>query len=284
MPMQLAAPIEQQHDQDLQRMPELADTILWLEEIALANTPVPAVVTGLWLSQDVARAHNFLKVRSSQGFSTLVVPRYTKGDLAGILGAPTAVRILPGDTTNVLWQDGTVYAVPAVSYLETSLPAGRWAVSKRGALVLGYRPSAAAGPIILCMANIAGRPVGVKREEQARLLQRLLQECPVVAVDSTLSEQGDRKRCADADMFLRETGPAGAALALALVAANGDMGADLDGLLRNSVGITLDENKLALLQQRLPDAGADTWIRALEQFGWAAYLRRIARMKTMEAD
>ena len=135
--MRLAAPIEQQTDRDLQRLPELADAVLWLDEAALADTPVPAVVTGLWLSADSVRAERLLKTRCVKGYVTLVVPRFAGGDLAGILGAPTAIQVRPGDTETVVWQDGGVYAVSAVSLLETVLPAGRWAVSERGALVLG---------------------------------------------------------------------------------------------------------------------------------------------------
>ena len=283
--MRCAALIEQKNDRDLQLLPEMVHEVEWLDEPALARTDVPVILCGLWFKGKTTEAKQLLKTRSAHGHTTLLVPRFYQGDLADVLGAPSSVLVRPSETDAVRWEDGESYAVSGVCHIETTLPAGRWASSDSGAIVLGFRPNTSAGPIVVCTAAITSRAIGVKREEQMRLFARIMAKAHAAGMNSGQPvKHRNLHPFVDASSFLKETGPAGGAVALALFAAKGDREADLCAIAREFLGVTIDEEQLAVLLQRLPDVELNDLEVALKQLGWSAYIRRVLQSSKREAQ
>lgn len=270
--MKCAAPIDQQSTRDLQLLPTLVDGVEWVEAKDLDSTRLPLVVGALWLSEEATLAERVLRTRTRSGRTTVVVPRFRGGDLAAVLGTPSAITIRAGEGKAVMWNDGEEFKVSSVSQVDTVLHAGRWARTEQGTAVFSYRPHAAAGAIVLCTANVTSRATGVDRAEQARLLGRILTECGAGAAAPTAGGQRHAPASDSAD-FLRIEGPRAAALLLALVACEGDRSADLETIARQRLGLVLDPGDARWLLDRLPEAGLDAIQAALIAAGWGAHLR-----------
>ncbi|MBT2989946.1 MAG: hypothetical protein KME65_13410 [Candidatus Thiodiazotropha sp. (ex Ctena orbiculata)] len=260
-------------------MPNFVDTVDWLDDEALLSYESLVVICGLWLAEEPEKTGMLLQERSNSGRSTLIVPRYRGGDLASIIGAPTAVEIKPGDADEVEWEEDRGYAVSSVSYLQTSLHTGRCGKSKQGLVILCFRPSTAGGIVVVCTAALFSRSIGVSKAEQAALFGRIrakLDSLEVVRPKAS-QETGYEAKAENLDAFLDEEGAEGAALLLAMVAdeqGTGSLGVNVQNLL----GLELPARRLDHLQNRMPQAAPEEISAVLRRRGWAAYVRRISQL------
>ncbi|MEW8552658.1 MAG: hypothetical protein AB2605_02600 [Candidatus Thiodiazotropha sp.] len=274
-----AAPISQKTWRDLQLLPHFVDTVEWLENDALAHYEAPVVICGLWVADEPQKAKILLQQRSSSGRSTLIVPRYRGGDLAPVIGAPSVVNVRPGDSSEVEWEQDHCFAVSSVSYLQTSLRSGRWGRSKQGLVIFCFRPSTAAGAIVVCTAAIVSRSIGVSRTEQADLFTRTLAELDALDVSrpTVIREVGSESKAKNLEAFLDEEGPEGAALLLAMTVGE-KWPKGLAITVQNLLGLKLPAGRLEHLQNRMPEAKPEDISAVLRHRGWSAYLRRVAQL------
>ena len=237
--MRFSALKSQKHFRDLVQLNSLADVVLWLDLEELVKSDYTAVISGIWLSE-YKGAQTFLKSRSRAGRSTLIVPRFAGGDLAHVIASPTAFKIVAADFDQIVWEDGTESEVSGVSYFKTSMHAGRLATAKNlGPVIFFYRSHVAAGPIVLCSAAVTGRPIGIKREAQKKLLSRINREIKALEPESSKKKNKCRLPIEGAgnctaplsvlESFLNENGEQGASLLLALYACNGERQSHLSG-------------------------------------------------------
>lgn len=278
--MKCAALNDQRSARDLELLPMLVESVDWLEVKDLESTRLPLILGALWLSADAAHAERLLRARTRSSRSTVVVPRFRGGDLAPVLGTPSAVTIRAHDAKVVKWNDGEEYRVSSVSHIHTVLHAGQWARTEEGSAVFSYRPHASAGLVVLCTANVTSRALGVDRGEQERLLGRILAECGGAAVHLDDRSKDGPMLAADTESFLRTEGDAGAALLLALVASGGDRTADLETVARERLGLRLDAGDARRLLDRLPEFNVDRLDVALRDAGWGAHLRLLRARST----
>ncbi len=279
--MRCASLESQRNFRDLAQLPRLIDEVMWLGMEDLACTSEPVILCGIWLSECAEAAAGFLHARSHKGLSTIVVPRFKAGDLSAILGAPSGIEVHAADFDTVDWEDGRQYAVSGVCYLKTSLHAGRWAVATGlGPVVLSYRPHSAAGQIVLCTASITGRPPGVDRKEQYRLLERILRDVQSSQSSAGQMDSSPRRQVSLLDLvtFLQETGERGASLLLTLFACNGDREADISEVAARVLGLVLSTREVEAGLKRLQEASPEELSAALRKYGWGAHLRRIEQL------
>lgn len=290
--MKFSALKAQQHLRDLIQLPRLCDDgIVWIESDRIAMTKEPLIICGLWLSEE-PDAGNILTSRSKSGLSTLIVPRFKAGDLAGVLNAPASIEITPSDFSSILWEDQTLFNISGVSYFKTSLHAGRLAIAKNlGTTLFYYRSHAAAGPILCCSAAVTGKPIGVKIKEQELLLGQIFSKIkslePTLIQEktdkgATLSEIEDLSADNSIDGFLSRTGEQGAALILALIACNGTHEThvpDITAAAKEMLGIVLSEKEAIKNVKSLPKAPREEMEAALVRFGWGAFIRRLESQK-----
>jgi hypothetical protein len=273
-----AALQSQRSARDLAQLEELAGQVDWIADAAGADVENPLILSGLWVSDNQERGREVLRRRSSSGRVTLLVPRWRAGDIASIVGASTPIEVRASNFDGVAWEDGQQYAVSGVSSLRTALHAGKWAVATGvGTVLLCFRPHMTAGPIVICTAAVAGRPSGVRLEEQRRLLERIVAEAAALASPRSPkpTEAPPSTPAADLAAFLQEEGPPGAVLLLALLACKGDKAADIAGSAKSHLGVDLDPAELQRLLGRLPETTGPEMAGALRTFGWGAHLRRV---------
>jgi hypothetical protein len=124
----------------------------------------------------------------------------------------------------------------------------------------------------------------VNRAEQSRLLSRILAEMgPSKKEQVPPSPAATSSRViSDIDSFLAETGAAGAALTLALVACHGNREAELAEVGRKLLGIALSAKQVESLLHLLPPLELNMLEDGLKRAGWGAYLRRVRQMLAME--
>jgi hypothetical protein len=199
-----------------------------------------------------------------------------------MIGAPTSVAVKPGEFTSLTWEDGSSYKVPGVSRIESALHAGRLAIAQGlGPVALSFRPHQASGPVLICTANLAGRPLGVDPADQKALFDRLLGalESMKAAGDSDTEEIASP--AADLNVFLSETGGVGAAVLLSLWAVSGDR-TQLNRTARELLGLELAEEDWEKCLKRLPEnVSVEEIEKTLHAHGWSAHLRR---MKQVQAE
>ena len=290
--MHFSALKSQKHLRDLVQLTSLADEVLWIDLEDLSKSTDTVVISGIWLAE-YAGAQAFLKSRSEAGLSTLVVPRFAAGDLAHVIGSPSAFEIKAADFTTIVWEDGTEYEVSGVSFFQTSMHAGRLANAKSlGPSIFYYRPHAVAGPVVLCSAAVTGRPIGIKRASQKKLLSRIDREIRALAPE--LSKK--KKTCPlpfvsanedplwGVEAFLKETGEQGAALLLALYACNGNRQLRLLQTAKEMLGIRLQDKMIEESLPKIPETSKETLSDVLTRFGWGAFLRRVDRLKNTRED
>lgn len=279
--LRCAALKEQEGLRDLSLLPDLVDDLVYLDGDELEGAPEAAVLCAVWLFEAPEAASNLLRARGRKGLPTILVPRFKAGDLAPIIGAPSAVMVHAADFDTVEWQDGMAYRVPGVCVLKSALHSGKWAVaSGLGIVVLSFRLHAAAGPIVLCTASVGSRAPGAKREEQRRLLEQILSETDAArpCLEPTCDAEVLAGPLADLDTYFRETGDRGAAVLLALIACRGDRKADVVGMARQSLGITLDPDEAVKMLTLLPEVSPEDLSDSLRKHGWSAYLKRVEEM------
>lgn len=292
--MHFSALKSQKHLRDLAQLTSLADEVLWFDPEDLSKSTDTVVISGIWLAE-YAGAQAFLKSRSEAGLSTLVVPRFAAGDLAHVIGSPSAFEIKAADFDTLVWGDGTEYEVSGVSFFKTSMHAGRLANAKSlGPSIFYYRSHAAAGPVVLCSAAVTGMPIGIKRAAQKSLLSRIDREIKALAPE--LSKK--KKACPlpfvsasdfkdplwGVEAFLKETGEQGAALLLALYACNGNRQSRLSQTAREMLGISLQDKMIEESLPMIPETSKETLSDVLTRFGWGAFLRRVDRLKNTRED
>lgn len=276
--MRCVALTEQQSLRDLSQLAKLTDELSWISADKLPIASGLAVICGLWLQDGGEAAVALLRKRCEVGLVTLLVPRFKAGNLAGLLGAPSAIEVKPGDFSEIVWCEGSIYSVSGVSHFKTSLHAGNWAKAEAGGTtVLGFRTHATAGPIILCSASLTSRPLGIKFEEQQRLFDQIVSCIAAMGVVPKKVESDEPIRTVSPlgiEAFLDEFGEQGASLLLALVASNGDREADLAVNAQKAIGLRLTDETVGLLKQleETPLPGIES---ALQKYGWGAYLRRL---------
>lgn len=278
MEVRCAALLDQKQARDLRLLAELVDHVDWLPADELGEARAPALVSGSWVADNEAAARELAASRSSAGRATVFVSPLRAGDWRALLGAPTAVDVVLGQASSLRWHDGTEYEVPSVTCIQTSLHAGQWASSDAGPVVLAYRGTTTAGPIVLCAANLTGSQIGVDDEAQRSALRRLLTEVGSAAAEKRATH-GPQAPLDTAEEFLAEAAEAGASLSLALVAAGGDRSADLAGVARDVLGLALPAGHEALLE-RLPTVSVAELEAALAARGWSAHLRHLRRHLT----
>src|SRR5262245_14615564 len=113
--LRCAALQNQRSGRDLAQLPELVDEVIWVAETDAENAAEPVVVSALWVADNIERGRNLLRSRSNAGRATVLVPRFKGGDLATLLGAPSAVEVRAGNFDGVSWEDGQQYGVPGVA-------------------------------------------------------------------------------------------------------------------------------------------------------------------------
>jgi hypothetical protein len=292
--MRFSALKSQEHLRDLVQLTSLAAEVFWLDLEDLVKTAHTAVISGIWLSE-YEGAQTFLKSRSGAGLSTLIVPRFAAGDLAHVIGSPTALKIVAADFNTILWEDGTESEVSGVSFFRTSMHAGRLATAKNlGPAIFYYRSHAAAGPVVLCSAAVTGSPIGIKRKAQKKLLSRIIREIKALEPDSPKT----KKKCqlpydsasdckdplSELESFLNESGEQGAALLLALYVCNGERHSRLAQTAKKMLGINIQETMINESLPNIPETSTDVMSEALTRFGWGAFLRRVDRLKENRED
>jgi hypothetical protein len=279
MALVCCAPSEQRTWRDLAQLEKLCAEVAWLDRPELANAPMPAIVCGLAAHDDPRGMRDLLKKRAGAGYTTVLVPRFRAGDLAGVLEAPAAVMVRNGDATQVRWADGTQFAVSAVTAIDTALHARRWATSNAGCCVLAYRANTGTGAVVICTAVVAGRALGVDPEEQQSLLSRIFEQAAALetAAEATKSQaakpQADEE-IRDLETFLQQYAAEGAALLLTVIIAQGNRGADLATIARERLGMSLPADKLAVMLSRLPETTLAELALTLRNHGWGAHLRQ----------
>jgi hypothetical protein len=280
MEVRCAALLDQKKARDLRLLESLVDHVDWLSPDELRGSPAPVLISGSWIAENEGTARELAAARSRAGRATVFVPRLRAGDWRELLGAPTAVEVVLGQASALRWHDGTEYEVPSVTCIRTSLHAGQWASSDVGSVVLAYRATTTAGPVVLCAANLTNSQIGVDEGAQRSALRRLLSDV-VDALGTETEDEPDEPQASleTAEDFLAETAGAGASLSLALVAAGGDRGADLAGVARDVLGLTLPADHEALLE-RLPTVSVAELEAALAARGWSAHLRHLRRHLT----
>jgi len=277
MTLTCAALEEQRHGRDLRRLRELVDEIRWISPDELPSETSVAVLGGLWLMNNVDRARDTLTRRARAGYSTIVVPRFRAGELGEVLGSPTAITVVSGEAGTVSWAgDGGTFAVSSVTSLETSLHNGHWASSETGLTVLGYRAHSGAGHMVVCTAALASRALGVEASEQRRLLERIFE---TLAPNQVVHEDAPAQEASTDSLsgFFDRHGPQAAAIALALVVAEGDRTADLRTVAWDRLGLSSDEAEFQRAVSAVPPAGVVELRQELEARGWGAHLRAVER-------
>ncbi|OJH38237.1 hypothetical protein [Cystobacter ferrugineus] len=274
-----AALQNQQFGRDLAQLEELADQVDWIADSAAADVMQPLILSGLWVSDNPDRSREMLRRRSAAGRVSLLVPRWRAGDIAPLVGASSSIEVRASNFDGVAWEDGQQYDVSGVSSLRTVLHVGRWAVATGvGTVLLCFRPHMTAGPIVICTASVAGRPSGVQVEAQRRLLMRILMEAEKLTGPSDHPKKPETRPtepAPDLATYLRDEGPVGAALLLALIACKGNKAADLASSAKAHLGIALKPVELQRVLNRLPETSTPEIAAALKASGWGAHLRRV---------
>jgi len=292
--MHFSALKSQKHLRDLVQLTSLADEVLWLDPEDLSKSTDTVVISGIWLAE-YADAQAFLKSRSEAGLSTLVVPRFAAGDLAYVIGSPSAFEIKAADFSTIVWEDGTEYEVSGVSFFKTSMHAGCLAKAKNlGPSIFYYRSHAVAGPVVLCSAAVTGRPIGIKRATQKKLLLRIDREIRILSPELPKTKKNYSLQfvsisdCADPllglDTFLKETGEHGAALLLSLYACRGEKPLRLSQTAKEMLGILLQDKMIEESLPKIPETSKEALSDVLTRFGWGAFLRRVDRLKNTRED
>ncbi|AUB82278.1 hypothetical protein [Candidatus Thiodictyon syntrophicum] len=269
---------EQRTWRDLRRLgQDPSRTLRWLDAGEVATAPEPLVACGLWAAR-TPEAALVLRRRAEAGLVTLLVARFEPVDLGPVIGAPVSVRLCPGESDGLVWDDGRRYAVPGVTVIETALPQGHWARSAAGTSVLAYRPHTQAGLICLCTATVAGPALGADPAEQQALFDRLLDELARRAPERPPADPiaPSPALCASVCEYLERHGAEGALVLLAALNAP-DGRADAAGL--ESIGATLAADRLAELVAAQPAATAQAIEQALNAAGWGAHLRALVRRR-----
>ena len=263
---------------DLRHLEAAVSSVRWLDNDEALAAPEPLVACGLWASRE-SSAKAVLKHRAEAGVASLLVARFEPADLGPVLGAPVAIMIKPGETSELRWEDGHRYEVPGVTVIDTALSEGHWARSAAGTSVLAFRPHTQAGLIALCTATVAGPALGADPTAQRALLHRVLDELerraprrPTPAVDHVTPQSA-----ADAAEYLERHGADGALVLLAVFALPGR---PVDAAALAAIGAALPDVRLTQLAAQLPDAAPDEIEQALRAAGWGAHLRTLARHRT----
>ncbi len=261
---------------DLRMLPQLVDSVEWVSLAEAATASAVLVLPGLWVADSPKPATEIIRARCSAGRHTVVVPRFRAGVLTGILGAPSAVEIAPGEFRSFEWGSHH-YAVPGFTVIKTSLHAGKWGEAPGvGTVVLAYRPHMVAGAIVLCAAMVASRLVGVSAETQKNLLHSIIDaaSAPIVTVTESI-ESIPSTRPSSIEEFLDQERDLGAAYLLSRLAVANPDSAKLTETAREHLGILLPAEEIARLQSRFPAAEIAEIRSALQQSGWGSYLRRL---------
>ena len=250
---------------DLRLLPE--ESGRWVSEAELAHAPEPAVVCGLWVSEDGAAA--VLRQRQQAGRVTVLVPRFQPMDLQRVLGAPARVQIEPAESSEVRFQGQDAFAVPATTAIDTPLPEGHWGRAGDRVTVLAWRPHTQSGITVVCTPTVAGRALGATASDQLRLLERILDEARAL-VPANPTAEAQVPAAATAQDFLDQEGDLGALALLAWWAAPGPT---LDAGALQRVGARLDADELVRLGAALPPLEPSEVYETLKAAGWGAHLR-----------
>lgn len=263
---------------DIRHLPP--EAVRWVGDRELADADEPAILCGLWASRDPS-ARQVLQRRQERGCVTLLVARFEPGDLSSVLGAPVAVRVVAVEGSEVTWEDGTRFLVPAMAAVEASLPEGHWARVGAKTAVLAWRPHTTAGLTILCTATVAGPALGAEPSIQLQLLERILDEAGRRTVQPRFSTTADEPKVADsASDYLVRHGDGGALMLLAWLAAPGP---EVDAAAVTRLGANLEPEELRRLAAGLPQMEPIEVHEALLAAGWGAHLRVFAERPTEEA-
>lgn len=260
---------------DLRLLP--VDRGRWVSEAELAEAPEPAVVCGLWASEDGAAA--VIQKRQQAGRVTVLVPRFQPMDLQAALGAPTRVQIEPAESSEVLWRGKDGFSVPATSAIDTPLPEGHWGRSSDRVTVLAWRPHTQSGVTVVCTATVAGRALGATASAQLGLLERILTEATALVPTTAPASESERPTAATAQEFLDQEGDLGALALLAWWAAPGP---ELDAGALQRMGARLKDTELVRLSAAMPPLEPSEVYETLKAAGWGAHLRVLEHRPTEE--
>lgn len=264
---------------DLIQLPKLVEEVRWKAVDEVDNLSSLVVMCGLWLYEERETASKILLSRSEKGFPTLIVPRFTAGNLGTLLRAPADIEVESADFDSLEWKDGSQHHVSGVTYLNTSLPSGNMGKIGLGPVVFSYRPSITAGPIVICTAALTGRPSGVKLASQQRLFAQIINEIElkpqVKEKQDSLDQEGPAQNL---DEFLLKMGGQGASFLLLYVAADGDRSTIEQ--IASKVGVEITTQDIKEFLRKLPVSSTAEIKSVLSKHGWGAYLRRIQHFQS----
>lgn len=274
--IRLAALDNQKSLRDLAGLPRLCDDVAWLDLETLATANEPAIVVGIWLTDEPAAAKQLLARRSESGLTTIVVPRFKAADLRSVLKTPTSVRVKTGEYESFQWNGGEVIAVPGQTVMETTLHASQCgSVAGSGVTVLSYRPHEAAGAIVLCTAGLASRQLGVEVAQQQRLWQLITDRAAAkLSRPAAASELALPTPAANIDELLASGDAQVAAVALAVAVTCGRREPDAVSAAAVRLGFDLAEDNIRRTLARMPEAPFAELEEALHRHGWGSFLRR----------
>jgi hypothetical protein len=170
------------------------------------------------------------------------------------------------------------YPIPGFTVIKTSLHAGKWAEAPGiGTVLLAYHPSTVSGAVVLCVATLASRVVGVSPETQKQLLHRISHavSASTTAASDSSNESAQAVPPKSIDEFLEQELEIGAAYLLCRLAVADPDSADLTEVAKNQLAIQLPVEDARRLKRRLPLTPPAEVRAALHRFGWGAYLRRL---------
>ena len=274
--MRIAALEQQRTLRDLAGLSRLCDDIVWHEATALSQVADPAIIVGLWLSEEPGQAMKFIAARSKAGFTTIIVPRFKAGDLRAVIKAPSAVKLKLGEYDAFQWDDDSGVEVPGQTVIETTLHAGQWgAIAGLGVTVLAYRPHEGAGWIVLCTAGVTSRRFNVNVEAQRLLISRIIERTSESAPSLPNLVPTESLRVAGSFEELLAGGDANAPVVmLAVTLAEGRRELSVVANTLKRMGFDRSNEAIEKILLRMPDQSIDELANALRKYGWSAYLRR----------
>lgn len=272
----IAAWENQKSLRDLAGLPRLCDNVAWLDMETLANAREPALIVGIWLTDEPTAAKQLLANRSAAGLATVVVPRFKAGDLRAVLKTPTSVRVKTGDFDAFSWEGGEIITVSGQTLLETTLHTSQCgSIPGLGVAVLSYRPHEAAGAIVLCTAGVTSRQLGIDVAQQRRLWELILHRAGTPMSSAVPeAEQSIPLPASSVDELLAMDNAQIAAVVLALALGGGDREPNAVKTVAGTLGFTLGEHEVRHALAGIPECSADSMEQALRKHGWGAFLRR----------
>jgi len=292
--MSVIALLSQIGVREIANLERLGETLRWVDDDSARSVAEPLVVTGTLAAEAADRLRGLLVARMKAGLGSLLIPRFRPCDLADVLAAPSAIEVLPVETTELDW-NGTPYRVPGSVVFRTKLHVNKWAIVPGcGAQLLAFQPTTARGRVVLCAASVTLRRVGVDAGEQQRLLEALLRMCrPVTGTEADAVHQGT----AEAGMktalrngplspsgLLEEEPEQGPGLLLALLfGASRDSADEIIQRASDLVGVRLDPAHVGPLARRITGSN-DEIEAALVRGGWGTFLRKVRQRLAEVSD